>query len=189
MDDNLFWGIALTLTVLGVCGAWFFWCGRADKTRQLLPFAKRSFLYAGAGFVLGLALVTSDFGAPPMGLIAFTACCGLLVYAAGCAIITSDDQSLVLVNLTGRALLLTAPDLAPFYTLPATQEQPAAELPPLLPRTNYIVTPELGRLGAEAGRTDIFTVDTTTTTDHGNAGLQVRRLLQATPAAVLTKRL
>ena len=130
MDSNLSWGIALTLAVLGVCGAWFYWCGYADRTRQLRAFAKRTFLYAGVGFLVGLAILSSDLGTAPMGVIAFTACCGLLVYAAGWAVIASDDQSLVLLNLTGRALLLTDPALAPFYNLPAPQQEPATELPP-----------------------------------------------------------
>ena len=185
MDSNLFWGIALTLAVLGVCGAWFYWCGYADRTRQLRAFAKRTFLYAGVGFLVGLAILSSDLGTAPMGVIAFTACCGLLVYAAGWAVIASDDQSLVLLNLTGRALLLTDPALAPFYNLPAPQQEPATELPPILPRTCYIVSPELGRLGAQAGRTDVFTVDAATSTDFGDTGLLVRRLVRAVPAAAL----
>jgi len=188
MDANLFWGIVLTLAVVGTCGLWFYWCGYADKTRQLRPFARRTLIYAGAGFLVGLAFVTSGLGSPPMGLIAFTACCGLLVYAAGCAAITSNDQSTVLVNLTGRALLLTTPELAPFYTLPAPQEQPSTELPPLLPRTHYIVNAELGCLCAQAGRTDVFTVDTATATDYGSSGLLVRRLVPATSVAELSER-
>ena len=120
-----------------------------------------------------------------MGVIAFTACCGLLVYAAGWAVIASDDQSLVLLNLTGRALLLTDPALAPFYNLPAPQQEPATELPPILPRTCYIVSTELGRLGAQAGRTDVFIVDAASSTDLGDTGLLVRRLVRAVPAAAL----
>lgn len=185
MDTNLFWGTALTLAVLAVCGAWFFWCGHADRTRQLRAFAKRTLVYAGLGFLVGLAFLSSDLGTPPMGLIAFTACCGLLVYAAAWAAISSDDQSLALVNLTGRALLLSDPELAPFFTLPAPQEEPATELPPVLPHTCYVVSPELGRLGAQLGRTDVFTVDATTSTDFGHAGLLVRRLVRAVPAAAL----
>ena len=187
MDYDLFWGIALTAAVVSVCGIWFFWCGHADKTRQLRPFAKRTLFYAGPGFVLGLTFVTGDLGPAPMGVIAFTACCGLLVYAAGCAVITSNDGSLVLVNLTGRAILLTTPELAAFYTLPAPQEQPPSELPPVLPRTNYIVSPELGHLCGEAGRTDIFIVDAATSTDYGDAGLLVRRLVRAVPSTVLAE--
>ena len=185
MDANLFWGVTLTLAVLGVCGTWFLWCGYADKTRQLRRFARRTLLIAGTGFLVGLAFVTSNLGTPPMGVIAFTACCGLLTYAAGCAAMTADDRSLVLVNLTGRALLLTTPEFAPFYALPAIHEQPATELPTLLPYTKYIVSQELGRLGAKAGRTDIFTVDVTAITDYGSRGLRVRRLIQAAqPTAI-----
>ncbi len=181
MDANLFWGIALTVAVLGVCGAWFYWCGYADRTRQLRALAKRTFLYAGIGFLAGLAILTADLGSPPMGIIAFTACCGLLVYASGWAVIAADDQSLALINLTGRALLLTDPELAPFYTLPAPQEA-ATELPPVLPRTCYIVSPELGVLGAQAGRTDVYMVDASTVTDFGAGGLLVRRLIRVVPA-------
>ncbi len=187
MDADLFWGITFTLAVLGVCGAWFVRYARADRTRRARAFAKRTFYYAGAGFVLGLAFLTSDLGSPPMGLFAFTACCGLLVYAAGWAAIASDDQSLVVVNLTGRALLLTDPDLAPFYRLPASQEAPLTELPPELPRTCYIVTAELGRIGARAGRTDVFTVDRSTATDYGEAGLLVRRLVRMASDGVRPK--
>ena len=183
MDANLFWGIAWTLAVLGVCGTWFFWCGRADTMRCVRPFAKHTLLYAGGGFVAGLAVVTSDLGSPPMGLIAFTTCCGLLVYAAGCAAIAANDESPILVNLTGRALLLADPHLAPFYTLPASQDQSATELPPMVPRTRYIVSPELGRLGAQAGRADLFIVEAGTATDFGNAGLQVRHLIRTVPDA------
>jgi hypothetical protein len=189
MTIDLFWGIALTLAVVGVCGTWFFWCGHADETRQLRAFAKRTFLYAGVGLLVGLAFLSSGQGPPPMGIIAFTACCGLLVYAAGWAVIASDDQSLVLVNLTGRALLLTDPDLAPFYNLPAPQQVPATELPPILPRTRYVVSPELGRLGAQACRTDVFIVDASTSTDYGDAGLLVRRLVRAVPVVVIPERI
>jgi hypothetical protein len=188
MATNLLWGSVLTLAVLGVCGTWFYWCGHADKTRQARAFAKQTFLYAGLGFLVGLAFLTSSLGPPRMGVIAFTACCGLLVYAAGWAAIAANDQSLVVVNLTGRALLLTDPDLAPFYRLPAPQEEPATELPPILPRTCYVVSPELGRLGTQACRTDVFTVDASTATDYGDAGLLVRRLVRAAPAAALSER-
>ncbi len=42
----------------------------------------------------------------------------------------------------------------------------------------------LGRLGAEAGRTDRFTVDEATATDGGDNGpLRVRRLFRVVPAA------
>ena len=183
MVKDLLWGIAFTIAVLLVCGAWFFACGTADKMRRVRPFAKRTLQYAGPGFLAGLALVTSDISSPPIAIIAFTTCCGLLTYAAGCALVASDDKTPVLVNLTGRPLLLSVPDLAPFYTLPAPQEEPATELPALLPRTHYIVSPELGLAGAEAGRTDVFTVDTASATDYGSAGLLVRRLIQAAPAA------
>jgi hypothetical protein len=185
MDADLFWGVAFTVAVVGTCCVWFYCCGRADKNRQLREFAKRTFLYAGPGFLLGLVYVTSDLGPAPLGLIAFTACCGCLLYAAGWAVITADDRSLVLVNLTGRAILLTSPELGPFYTLPAPQEQPATELPPLLPRTHYIVSPELGNLCKTAGRTDVFTVDVITATDYGDAGLLVRNLVPAVPSALL----
>src|SRR6266498_3199438 len=182
LDTDLLWGVALTLAVLGVLGAWFYWCGYADKTRQMRTFAKSTLLYAGVGFVVGVAFLTSDLGtAPPeerMGIVALTTCCFLLIYAAGSAVMASNDQSLILVNLTGRALLLTDPELAPFYTLPAPQEQPANVLPPVRPRTYYVVSPDLGRLGAQAGRTDLFTVDTLTSTELGDAGpLRIRRLL------------
>jgi hypothetical protein len=188
VDTNLLWGIALILAVLGVLGVWFQGCGRADEMRQMRAFAKSTLRYAGVGFVVGVAFLTSDLGtAPPdgrMGIIALTVCCFLLVYSAGCAMIASNDQSLVVVNLTGRALLLSDPELAPFYTLPAPQEEPASVLPPIRPRTYYVVSPELGRLGAQAGRTDVFTVDATTATDFGETGpLRVRRLLRAVPFA------
>jgi hypothetical protein len=179
METNLVWGIAFTLAVIGVCGTWFYCCGRADRNRQVRRFARRSFRYAGIGFLLGIAFLSSDLGSPPMGLIAFTVCCGLLVYAAGWAMVVSDDQSLVLVNLTGRALLLTDSRLAPFFTLPGPQDDPVTELPPIFPRTCYIVSPALGQLGASAGRTDIFMVDATSATDMGDAGVLVRRLIQA----------
>jgi hypothetical protein len=187
VDFNLLWGFLLTLAVVGALGVWFFWCGRADKRRQVRPFARSTLLYAGAGFVVGVAFLTSDLGpAPPeqrLGLVAFTLCCFLLLYAAISAMIASNDQSLVLVNLTGRALLLTAPELAPFYTLPAPQEEPARELPPIRPRTYHVVSAELGRLGAKAGRTALLLVDPSTSTDLGKAGpLRVRRLLRANPA-------
>jgi hypothetical protein len=190
VDIDLLWGFALTLTVLGVLGAWFFWCGHADERRQMRAFARSTFLYAGVGFVVGVAFLTSDLGtAPPeqrMGIVALTVCCFLLIYAAGSAMIASNDQSLVLVNLTGRALLWTAPEYAPFYTLPAQQEEPAIALPPIRPRTYYVVTPELGRLGAQVGRTDVFTVDAATSTELGDTGpLLVRRLLPAVSGAAL----
>ena len=121
-------------------------------------------------------------------MVALTVCCFLLLYSAACAVIASNDQSPVVVNLTGRALLLSDPELAPFYTLPAPQEEPACVLPPIRPRTYYVVTPELGRLGAQAGRTDIFTLDATTSTDFGEAApLRVRSLLRAVPVAALSE--
>jgi hypothetical protein len=191
VDNNLLWGIALTLAVFGVLGVWFRSCGRADKSRQMRPFAMSTLRYAGVGFVLGMAFLTSDLGtAPPegrLGILALTVCCFLLVYAAGCAVIASNDQSLVVVNLTGRALLLSDPQLAPFYTLPAPQAEPASVLPPVRPRTYYVVSPELGRLAVKAGRSDVFTVDATTVTEFGDAGpLRVRRLLRAVPVAALS---
>jgi hypothetical protein len=189
METDLYWGIALTVAVVGICGAWFFCCGYADKTRRARAFARRTLLYAGPGFVLGLAFVTSGLGTAPMGLIAFTACCGLLVYSAGWAMMASDDRSLVMVNLTGRALLLADPELAPFYTLPAPQEVSPTELPPILPRTCYVVGPELGRLGTQAGRTDVYTVEASSSTDYGDAGVLVRRLVRAAPAAAVSERL
>jgi hypothetical protein len=188
MAIDLFWGIILTLAVLGVCGMWFYWCGHADKMRQTRAFAKHTFLYAGLGFVIGLVYLSSGRAPSSMGVIAFTACCGLLVYAAGWAAIAANDQALVMVNLTGRALLLTDPDLAPFYRLPAPQEEPATELPPILPRTCYVVSAELGLIGAQACRTDVFTVEASTSTDYGDAGLLVRRLLRAAPVAEHSER-
>lgn len=192
LDTQLFLGIALTVAVLGVLGTWFYWCGRADKTRQMRPFAMRTLRYAIAGFVVGVAFLTSDFGtAPPegrLGIVALTVGCFLLVFSAACAAIASNDQSLVVVNLTGRALLLSDPELAPFYTLPAPQEMPASVLPPIRPRTYYVVSPELGHLAAQAGRTDVFTVDARTMTDFGDTGpLQVRRLRRAVPAATISE--
>lgn len=183
MNSDGLWGIALTVLVIGVCATWFYWCGYADRTRQVKAFAKATLRYAGSGFVLGIAFLTSDLGSPPMGLIAFTAGCGLLLYAAGWAMVASDDQSTVLVNLTGRALLLANKELAPFYTLPAPRDHPATELPPIYPRTCYVVTTALGQLGIRAGRTDMLTVDPVTTRDLGDAGLLVRRLVR--PAATL----
>jgi hypothetical protein len=193
VDTNLLWGIALTLAVLGVLGVWFYWCGHADKTRQMRTFAMITLRYAGAGFVVGVAFLTSDLGtAPPegrLGIVALTVCCFLLVFSAGCAAIAANDQSLVVVNLTGRGLLLSDPELAPFYTLPAPQEEPASALPPIRPRTYYVVCPELGRLAAQAGRTDVFTVDAGTSTDFGETGpLRVRRLLRAVPVATHSER-
>jgi hypothetical protein len=192
VDRNLLWGIALVLAVLGVLGVWFHWCGRADRTRQMRAFAVRTLRYAGVGFVLGMAFLTSDLGtAPPegrMGILAVTVCCFLLVYSAGCAVIASNDQSLVVVNLTGRALLLSDPQLAPFYTLPAPQAEPASVLPPVRPRTYYVVSPELGRLAVKAGRSDVFTVDENTVTDFGESRpLRVRRLLRAVPVPTLSE--
>jgi hypothetical protein len=186
MEGTLFWGVTLTLAVLAACGLWFLRYGAADRMRQARPFARRTVLRAGAGFLAGLAILTSDLGMIEAGarmfVTAATACCALLVYASGVAAIASDDSSQMLVNLTGRALMLTDPQLAPFFTLPAPQEEPATQLPPVLPRTSYIVSEALGRAGAEAGRTDIFMVDATSATDFGANGVLVRKLVQAVPA-------
>lgn len=192
MDTDLLWGIALILTVLGILGVWFHWCGHADQARQMRAFAMSTLRYAGVGFVVGVAFLTSDLGtAPPegrMAVLAFAVCCFLLIYSAGSAVIASNDQSLPVVNLTGRGLLLSDPDLAPFYTLPARQEEPAIVLPPIRPRTYYVVSPELGRLAAHAGRTDVFTVDAMTSTEFGETGpLRVRHLLRAAPVATLSE--
>jgi len=193
VNTDLLWKFALIAAVLGVIGTWFWLCGYADRTRQLRAFAKRTLLFAGAGLLLGIGFLTSDLGtARPearLGLIAITVCCFLLVYAAGTAMVASNDQSLVMVNLTGRALLLTEPELAPFFTLPSTQEEPASVLPPVLPRTCYVVSPELARLAAQAGRTDIFTVDSITSTDSGETGpLRIRRLVRVVPAVALAEK-
>jgi hypothetical protein len=132
VDINLLWGFALTPGVLGVLGAWFCCCGHADKATQVRALAMNTLCYAGVGFVVGVAFLTSDLGTIPpegrLGLVALTVCCLLLVYSAGSALIASNDPSLVLVNLTGRALLLSDPELALFYKLPAPQEEPAAAL-------------------------------------------------------------
>jgi hypothetical protein len=193
VNTDLLWKFALIAAVLGVIGTWFWLCGYADRTRQLRAFAKRTLLFAGAGLLLGIGFLTSDLGtARPearLGLIAITVCCFLLVYAACTAMVASNDQSLVMVNLTGRALLLTEPELAPFFTLPSTQEEPASVLPPVLPRTCYVVSPELARLAAQAGRTDIFTVDSITSTDSGETGpLRIRRLVRVVPAVALAEK-
>jgi hypothetical protein len=193
VNTDLLWKFALIAAVLGVIGTWFWLCGYADRTRQLRAFATRTLLFAGAGLLLGIGFLTSDLGtARPearLGLIAITVCCFLLVYAAGTAMVASNDQSLVMVNLTGRALLLTEPELAPFFTLPSTQEEPASVLPPVLPRTCYVVSPELARLAAQAGRTDIFTVDSITSTDSGETGpLRIRRLVRVIPAVALAEK-
>jgi hypothetical protein len=192
VDTNLLWGIAFTLAVLGVLGVWFYWCGHADRNRQMRAFAMTTLRYAGVGFVVGVAFLTSDLGtAPPeerLGIVALTVCCFLLIFSAGSAVIAANDQSLVVVNLTGRGLLLSDPEFAPFYTLPARQEEPAIVLPAIRPRTYYVVSPELGRLAAHAGRTDIFTVETMTSTDFAGTGpLRVRRLLRAVPVATLSE--
>jgi hypothetical protein len=187
MDTDPIWAVALTLAVVGVLGVWFHRCGRAERSRRARAFGRRTFLYAGVGLVVGLAFLTSDFGPERpearMGVIALTTCCFLLVYAAAWAVTAADDESLEFVNLTGRALLLTrAPELAPFYTLPAPHEEPATELPPMRPRTRYVVTAELGRRGAAAGRTDVFTVEAAASPDPGGGPLLVRRLVRALPA-------
>ena len=190
MNLQLLWGFALTLAVVGVLGAWFRRCGQADRKRQMRPFARRTLVYALAGFAVGVAFLTSDLGpAPPqerMGIIAFTVCCFLLLYAAASALTAANDQAPVLVNLTGRALLLSNPELAPFFTLPAPQDVPAEVLPPMRPRTYYVVTPELGRLGAQAGRTDVFVIDPATATDPGAPRpVLIRRLLRVTPGSTV----
>jgi len=189
VDTNLLWGIALTLAVLGVLGVWFHWCGRADQTRQMRAYALRTLRYAGVGLLVGAAFLTSDVvAAPPegrLGVLALTVCCFLLVYSAGCAVTAANDQSLVVVNLTGRALLLSDPQFAPFYTLPAMQEEPASVLPPVRPRTYYVVSTVLAEIAAQASRSDVFSVDATTSTDFGDDGpLRVRRLLPAVPNSV-----
>jgi hypothetical protein len=155
-------------------------------------FAMSTLRYAAAGFVVGVAFLTSDLGtAPPeerMGILALTVCCFLLIYSAGSAAIAANDQSLVVVNLTGRGLLLSDPQFAPFYTLPAQQEEPAIVLPPVRPRTYYVVSPELGRRAAHAGRTDIFTADAMTPAEPGATGpMRVRRLVRAAPVAGLAE--
>jgi len=192
VDINLLWMIVLILAVLSVLGVWFHWCGHADKARQMRAFAMSTMRYAGVGFVVGVAFLTSDLGTPTpearLGLVAITVCCFLLIYSAASAVIASNDQSIVLVNLTGRALLLSDPELAPFYAIPAQEEEPASVLPPIRPRTHYVVSLELGRLGAQAGRTDVFTVDTATSTDSGETGpLRVRRLLCVAPVAAFSE--
>jgi hypothetical protein len=180
MEAELGWGIFFSVSVLGVCAAWFRRYGYEERRRNARNFAKRTSLYAGSAFVLGLAYLTADLGGPPMGLIAFTTCSGLLLYASGWAFVASDDEAMVLVNLTGRALVLAGSALAPFYTLPASQEA-ATALPPAFPRTRYVVSKALGQLGIRAGRTDIFAVDEATATDLGPAGLLVRRLIRLGP--------
>jgi hypothetical protein len=193
VDTNIVWGVALAFAVLGTLGVWFHRCGRADRARRMRPFAMRTLRFAGLGFVLGVALLTADLGSAPaewrMTVLALVVCCFLLIYSAGSAAIASNDQSLVVVNLTGRGLLLSDTDLAPFYTLPAQQEEPAIALPPARPRTYYVVSTELGRLAADAGRSDVFTVEATTSPDFGEHGpLQVRRLLRAVPDAARSER-
>jgi hypothetical protein len=66
--------------------------------------------------------------------------------------------------------------------LPSIQDQPATTLPPSRPRTYYVVSPALGHAGAQAGRTDVLTVDIATARDPGaERPLIVRRLLRAVP--------
>jgi hypothetical protein len=180
VEAELAWGIFFSVAVIGVCAAWFRLYGYAERNRNARGFARRSAVCAGGAFVLGLAFMTSDLGSPPMGLIAFTTCGGLLLYAAGWALVASDDDGWVLINLTGRALLLAGSKLAPFYMLPAALDA-ATALPPALPRTRYVVNRPLARLGVEAGRTDMFAVDEATATDLGPEGLLVRRLVPLGP--------
>ncbi|MFO1413853.1 MAG: hypothetical protein U1F10_08100 [Burkholderiales bacterium] len=181
---ELAWGILLAVGVVGVLAAWFRRCGAADQARVLQPFARRTLALAAPVFVLGLAFLNADIGAAEpqgrMGLVATTVGAFLLMYSAGAALTAANDQALRVVNLTGRALLLSDPDLAPFHTLPAPQDVPADTLPPPLPRTYYVVSVPLGRAGAVAGRTDLFTIDAATAFDPGaNGPLLVRRLLPA----------
>lgn len=184
MERDLIWGGLLALAVMALLVAWFRYCGRADEARALQPFARRTLVYAIPAFLLGLAFLNADVGpaAPQgrMGLVAITIGAFLLVYAAGAALTAANDDAVRVVNLTGRALLLSDPDLAPFHTLPAPQDTPAQTLPPAHPRTYYVVSAGLGRTGALAGRTDLFTVDAATAFDPGaNGPLLVRRLLPA----------
>src|SRR5512141_2664914 len=132
-------GLALTMLVIGILGAWFYGCGRADREREVRAYAQNTLLYAGAGFAIGIAFLTTDLSPSQpeerMAFVALTVGSFLLLYAAVSAIVACDDNALAIVNLTGRALLLTDPQLAPFYTLPAPQAEPAASLPPVRPRT------------------------------------------------------
>lgn len=187
MERDVVWGGLLALAVIAMLATWFRRCGRADQARALQPFARRTLSYAVPAFVLALAFLNADVGpASPqsrMGLIAITIGAFLLVYAASAALTAANDDALRVVNLTGRALLLSDPDLAPFHTLPAPHDVPADTLPPLRPRTYYVVSARLGRTGALAGRTDLFTVDVAASFDPGaNGPLLVRRLLRAAPA-------
>src|SRR5512146_1758021 len=68
MDANAVLGIVYTAAVIGVCAMWFHRCARADKGRQGRAFSKRTFRYAGPGFLLGIVFLTSDLGSPPVGL-------------------------------------------------------------------------------------------------------------------------
>lgn len=184
MERDLIWGSLLAIAVVAVLATWFRRCGRADQARVLQPFARRTLVYAVPALLIGLAFLNADVGpaAPQgrMGLIAITIGAFLLVYAASAALTAANDDALRVVNLTGRALLLSDPDLAPFHTLPAPQELPADILPPPCPRTYYVVSARLGRTGALAGRTDLFMVDTASAFDPGASGpLLVRRLLPA----------
>lgn len=186
MTGDLVWGMLLAAAVVAVLARWFRLCGRADRARELAPFARRTLAFALPGFLLGIAFLNADVGsAEPqgrMGLVALTVCCFLLLYAAGFALTAANDSALVVVNLTGRALLLSDPELAPFYSLPAPQDQPAIDLPPARPRTCYVVSASLARRGAEAGRTDLLTIDPATAFDPGASGpLLVRRLLRTAP--------
>jgi len=188
VTNDLFWGVTLSLAVIAVMAFWFHACGRADHARALRAFARRTLVYAIPGFLVGLAFLTSDLGPGQpqgrMGLVAITVCCFLLVYSAAFALTAANDTSLVIVNLTGRSLVLKDPDLAAFNSLPSIQEQPATTLPPARPRTFYVVSRALGEESARAGRTDVLTVDTASARDPGaERPLIVRRLLRAVPAA------
>lgn len=186
MERDVIWGSLFALAVLTVLATWFRRCGRADQARALQPFARRTLVVAVPAFLLGLAFLNADVGsaAPQgrMGLVAITVGAFLLTYAASAALTAANDDALRVVNLTGRALLLSDPDLAPFHTLPAPQESAAETLPPPRPRTYYVVSAKLGQTGALAGRTDLFTVDAASAFDPGaNGPLLVRRLVRAVP--------
>jgi len=142
VDINLLWMIVLILAVLSVLGVWFHWCGHADKARQMRAFAMSTLRYAGVGFVVGVAFLTSDLGTPTpearLGVVAITVCCFLLIYSAASAVIASNDQSIVLVNLTGRALLLSDPNSRrSIRSLPKRKSPPACCHPSGLAPTTW----------------------------------------------------